>query len=187
MFGILDAVKNLSMKNTYTLITIATFLLMLSCRSEVKVAPLDNNIFLEEIYDADQSLRKRAHAISASSPDYMKMQDTLRQSDELNYHRLTSFLQRNGYPDTSGYSMKAIATPWKVFQNCRTVPERLEVYPHIKKGYAMGHVSDGQLWSFLSRTYSIKFGERHEIDRVRDKDYLERIPILESELGLDKK
>ncbi|AGC76794.1 hypothetical protein [Nonlabens dokdonensis] len=142
--------------------------------------------FLQEIFDADQAVRKESNNTDLNPSDnaaQMAMFHKMDSIDDLNLHKIRWYLDNYEYPSKDSYGDTLSRTPALVVHHSNNDGIRREFYPQFKKAYEDGSLEASFFALYLGRLYEIENGSYY---RMKTSTYMieDQIDSLIVELDL---
>ena len=146
-------------------------------------------IFLEEIYNSDQNVRKDNIKIEQQygydSPQVKASRDQMINADNENLAKIVAYLNNYPHPKTATHGETAARTPWIVFHHTTDLEIRDKYFKILHEAYENGDLSASSLSLYLYRTHSFKFNESFRMPSpYREEQYVDS---LIQKLGLKEK
>lgn len=180
------------------LFAISLLFLVIGCQNpnerytfeHIQLEPLetveDKKEFLQEIFDADQAVRKESNDSDLNPSDnaaQMAMFHKMDSIDDLNLHKIRWYLDNYEYPSKDSYGDTLSRTPALVVHHSNNDGIRREFYPKFKKAYDNGSLEASFFALYLGRLYEIENGSYY---RMKNSTYMieDQIDSLIVELSL---
>jgi hypothetical protein len=126
--------------------------------------------YLEQILADDQAVRNGE--ISAGlmlkygkdSEEYMEYVKAQWDQDEINLHKIETYLEEYGYPKKDELGKDAAIAPWLVIHHSTDTGIRNRNFEILYKAYLSGDIDDTAMSMYLGRTYEFTFRERFRME-----------------------
>ena len=146
-------------------------------------------IFLEEIYNSDQKVRKDNIKIEEQygydSPEVKASRDKMINADKENFAKIVAYLNKYSHPKKATHGETAARTPWIVFHHTTDLEIRDKYFKILHEAYENGDLSASSLSLYLYRTHSFRFNESFRMPSpYREEQYIDS---LVQKLGLQEK
>ncbi|MEZ4933326.1 MAG: hypothetical protein R2788_14550 [Saprospiraceae bacterium] len=126
--------------------------------------------YLEQILADDQAVRNGE--ISAElmlkygkdSEEYMEYVKAQWDQDEINLHKIETYLEEYGYPKKDELGKDVAIAPWLVIHHSTDTGIRNRNFEILYKAYLSGDIDDTAMSMYLGRTYEFTFKERFRME-----------------------
>jgi len=121
-------------------------------------------VFLENIYDLDQKVRKDVDTIEIQygyeSKERKEAVKRIVKIDVINLQKIELYLEQYGHPTIKVHGKKASSTPWIVIHHSGTIEARERNFRYLYSAYKNENLRSGSFSMYLNRFYSMRYGER---------------------------
>ncbi|WP_194851434.1 hypothetical protein [Nonlabens antarcticus] len=122
----------------------------------------DKTAFLQEIFDADQSIRTQSNEIKekygVDSDEDIEFAKSINAVDDANLEKIGWYLEKYDYPDMKIYGETISLTPALVVHHSIDKNVRRTFYPKFKSAYDNGLLKPDFFALYLGRIYEIENG-----------------------------
>ena len=133
----------------------------------------DKENFLIEIYNSDQSIRKKEAKILSKfgrdSKEYQKISFEWDSIDHSNYQRIKLYLDKFKYPSIDSFSQNANHAPWLVIHHSG-LEQRKKHFKILYEAYLNKDLKIDQFELYLTRTFQMEKGYYPKTEGVYQQD-----------------
>ncbi len=152
----------------------------------------DHRQYLEKLFEEDQRLRqgqasKVLEQFGARSKEYITFNKELYEIDINNLEKVEHYLAKFGHPKVAEVGQTAADVPCTIIHHIFDFTARERNFGTLYLAYLEGDIDESLFILYLSRTYTVKFNKRMDMENGKPYKAEEEIKLLIQKLGWDRR